>query len=767
MRDVGNAANQLGRRRRTHLSQDSWSCRTIRRLPRFSALTHPTSPFGNAHFTGTQFQRGNVNHNGPLLDADGTGNIDIAGDLVITNGSFTSVVGSGTASYRDVSTSGNQSYTGNTSLAGEYSAANYSFGNLFVRDDVTLVSTTGRFDFNGAVTSTAQPVLNVLPPFGTDIFIDSTRDVGHIRHNAFTGFDGTLVIGGRYADRGGSLLDGEFFAVTADYIRVSEDFRTGGNLLLVGSTIEFAGSGLEIAAGGPGGGELVFLALGDNVVGVTNDGIRGGVGLGNISAPSNGTVTVTGGQATFATTRELENSNNIILNLGRGPVAVAQSDTAANQQVTFNVRSNASESGLDLTRTGLVTSLVTNNIVTFRTPGALFQNARVSFPNPAAVLTILQAVSFVDASLFEEDLSLFGVIGNGIALSLDQCEDAEGCAPAVTEEELGALIATLTERIARLESLLAAGEIAADEAARLLDGYRDQLDNFLSSAGAPRLPRSARKPTNSRRLRDEFDDVFEAEEVLEPARGQPGPLDEPMLEDSPPELDTAEEFEALDAEPAVPAEDVDEAEEFFEAPAPDAPADEPGFEELDDEFEDLDDALIRRELGARRSAARRDRSGRSGRRDRASSIRVADPGTTLLSVPMTAARLPLFYRQVMPLSRERHRDWYIDPDQGYACRAHEPVYVAASESRRRCPRVRPGLRARRGGRSGSQRAARPARRRESHGRCSRRLDRALRSAYVRRYPCVLAAANPAAGEFTCVSTRPIPASTRPARANRC
>ena len=571
----------------------------------------------NNNFTGSAGLRirGDVTHNGPLLiDADGAGDIAFLDDLTVAGGSFTSTVGSGSASYNDVLTSGNQTYNGRSELAGEYQGANFVFDDLLVRNDVTLTSTTGRFDFNGEVSSTSQPVLSIVPPAGTDIFIDSVKDVGHLRHDAFESFDGTLAIGGRFVDAGGGILDGELLSVSADYIRISEDFITGGNLLLVGSAIEFVSASrgnLEVAAGGVGEGELAFLALGNNVVGVTNDGINGGTDLGNITAPSNGTVTFTGGQATLAATNEVQNSGNMIMNLGRGPVAVAQSDTAPNQQITFNVRSNASESPLNVTDTAIVASLVANGIVTFRTPTALFQNARVSFPNPAAVLTILQAVTFVDSSLFEEDLSLFGVIGNGIALSLDQCEEAEGCAPAVTEEELAALIAALVDRIAQLEAKLSADGIDQAEGQRLLDGYRAQLANFLNYQQELRAYVERQEADEfGDDFEDEFGDVFEAEETLTPDLDGASP---DAAEDSAPEnLPAAEVEEAFEPieEPAAAdefeeIESVDEAEEAFEfepmpepepelEPAP-APA-EPEFDGIEDEFEELeeelDDALI-------------------------------------------------------------------------------------------------------------------------------------------------------------------------------
>lgn len=47
---------------------------------------------------------------------------------------------------------------------------------------------------------------------------------------------------------------------------------------------------------------------------------------------------------------------------------------------------------------------------------------------------------------------------------------------------------------------------------------------------------------------------------------------------------------------------------------------------------------------------------------------------------MNAQTLPLLYRNVTPLSRERHGDWFIDPDQGYAFAAGtNSVFLTVSE----------------------------------------------------------------------------------------
>ncbi|MEQ8493116.1 MAG: hypothetical protein RLW42_02740 [Gammaproteobacteria bacterium] len=593
---------------------------------------------GERNFVGTAGLRllGPVSRSGNLLiDADGSGDILVRGTLDVS-GNLASVVAAGLARYDGaVTTGGSQSYTGRSTFRGNLAGGSLRFDAIDILADVTMTSTTGVFDFNGGVASPTGVVLNLLPPAGTDLFVDAVDGVGHISHTAFADFDGTLVLGGALvpAAPGGTLLDGLLVAATADYVRVSRDFATGGNLLVVGTALEFAaatdGGALEVTAGGPGGGEFAFFALGQEArlrPATVFDGLADGTEPGNITGPARGTVTFTGGRATFAATNEVLNTDNIIMNLARGEVAVAQSDTAAVQQVTFNVRSNATDSAISIPDSALAASIA--ELLGLPNASSLFQNVRVSFPNPAAVLSVLQAVAFVDASLFEEDLSLFGVIGNGIALSLDQCEDAEGCAPSVTAAELATLIEGLEARITELEKLVAERRIEADEGRRLLDGYREQLVRFLDYQGELQAYLEAQEAeqfgddfedefeeTFGEEFEDGFDDVIEAEEVLEPAdeaAGEaPAEAFEPLEEDAgelfaplEPALEEPDDFEEAgeEAEPLAPPAEATEAP--FEDPA----FEEPAFEELDefDGFEELEEEIEGFELndlGAPGSAA--------------------------------------------------------------------------------------------------------------------------------------------------------------------
>jgi hypothetical protein len=552
-----------------------------------------------------------------------TGNVAVGGALTAPSG-LSSTVNGGTATYSSVdTTNGAQTYNGLTTLTGNVFGGTLTFnGQTTISGQVEMRSSTNIFNFAAPVVSSLGTVLSIVPTptndEGVDLFIDlaGAGTPGHISSDKFSGFLGTLAIGGKYTpdpENPDDTFAGTISSATADHILVSENFRTGGDLLLIGSAIQFT-SGTEVAAGPAGGnGDIALLALGNSVQ-ANNNGLAGsddGAELGNIDGPDAfPEVTLTGGRAFFGAQNAVNNSRNIIMNLGGGTVAVAQS--AAADALNFSVLSNATASTTDATATlrQLLGGIAGFDVDSF--VGDL-ANIRLTFVTGAATLAILQNLSFVDASLFEEDLSLFGQIGDGIAKSLDQCEEAEGCAPNVTEEELAALIEKLNERISRLEALLESGEISAAEAQPLLDGYRTELQEFLSyQTQLAEYNASQEEGDFGDDAGDEFEDVFEAEEVFEePAADEDAPLEE----DAPEEvldLEEAEEpFAPVDeaVEDAAPAEEAAPADEDFEeldeavdaveteaAPA-ETPAepedsgepafDEGEFEELEEEFDDV------------------------------------------------------------------------------------------------------------------------------------------------------------------------------------
>ena len=444
------------------------------------------------------------------ITASGANDIDINGGLTLAAGNFTSSTSTGTAFYQDIYTAGNQTYSGPTEFAaggllevadGRTTAralelatlrgANLTFnGPTNIVGQVLMESSTNRFDFDaaaGQVTSAGDAVLGLLPTPATDLFFDLVPNMpGHINSNSFGAFQGTFCGGCEFLPNPTDPTDtfnGALTQVNADYIGIAEPFMTSGNIVMAGSVIEFAptttSTMVNLAAGNPGDGDIALIALGTQLQ-PANDGFGGVDPNGDIIAPAAQEVTITGGRALLASTNEIVNSEQILLQLGSPPgeILVTQGD-AANTVVDFKIGSLADDSNSTDTDTLTILNSVAQLISTgafagFGAAGVSFsditsaQQSIVSIFNPAAVLTLLQAISFLDASAFESELSLFGIIGEGIAQSLDQCEDAEGCAPSVTEEELAGFIEILNERITRLEGMLSSGDIDAEDGRRLL-----------------------------------------------------------------------------------------------------------------------------------------------------------------------------------------------------------------------------------------------------------------------------------------------------------
>ncbi len=147
----------------------------------------------------------------------------------------------------------------------------------------------------------------------------------------------------------------------------------------------------------------------------------------------------------------------------------------------------------------------------------LFALAIVTQTSLIAELIGLKTVASIDIGLFEEDLTLYGQIGTGIALALAQCEEQEGCAPNVTEEELDILISGLEEKVAQLEGLLDE-ELDDDERPRieqLLLDYNMLLGDF-------RQYRESLREFFAVEDEVEEEEIQSLEEELAPVPVQPG-----------------------------------------------------------------------------------------------------------------------------------------------------------------------------------------------------------------------------------------------------
>ena len=165
-------------------------------------------------------------------------------------------------------------------------------------------------------------------------------------------------------------------------------------------------------------------------------------------------------------------SDNIILAFSFGEVDVA---IGAGDEIEFN---GASINSDNVTDADLEASLTTGSLLLAGLTAGVTNTFSI---NPATALIGLETLAFVDVGLFEEELTLYGQIGNGIGLALAQCEEQEGCAPNVTEDELNTLISTIEARIVELQRRLVdeVNEGERKELEELIKGFDQELQNFL------------------------------------------------------------------------------------------------------------------------------------------------------------------------------------------------------------------------------------------------------------------------------------------------
>ena len=147
----------------------------------------------------------------------------------------------------------------------------------------------------------------------------------------------------------------------------------------------------------------------------------------------------------------------------------------AGDEIEFN---GASINSDNVTDADLEASLTTGSLLLAGLTAGVTNTFSI---NPATALIGLETLAFVDVGLFEEELTLYGQIGNGIGLALAQCEEQEGCAPNVTEDELNTLISTIEARIVELQRRLVdeVNEGERKELEELIKGFDQELQNFL------------------------------------------------------------------------------------------------------------------------------------------------------------------------------------------------------------------------------------------------------------------------------------------------
>ena len=282
------------------------------------------------------------------------------------------------------------------------------------------------------------------------------------------GYRGHLIIGGRLT-REGAL---PWYSPDVTQIQVHVPRLTVSRAIETGGPVTLLAGDLDLNADIQTGGQLGLVAIGPNQPGLLGSTglIRAG-GQVRLTVPPSGVAAGRPAAAIIAV-GGFRNAFDINLRLGRRELDLASSQGS----VGFDPRSRFTDQITDPDFRAFV-SRIGAVLGTSRPLG--LQLAQAFAFNPASRLTGTEALTFIDLSLFGQELTLFGAIGTGIALSLSQCEAQYGCAPNVTLEELDTLIAQLTARIAELERRL----LAADESERAtieaqLAGYRAERQNF-------------------------------------------------------------------------------------------------------------------------------------------------------------------------------------------------------------------------------------------------------------------------------------------------
>ncbi|MEM6998884.1 MAG: hypothetical protein AAF419_03480, partial [Pseudomonadota bacterium] len=289
-----------------------------------------------------------------------------------------------------------------------------------------------------------------------------------------SGFTGHLIIGGELGTNGppgppdngnapDNLVSAASIRVNVNTLDVASAIDTDGVLTLLAGDI-------DLNANIDAGGTVGMIAAGV----IVNAGLTG-----NITAET--PVTITAPDAALIAGDNIVNPTDITLTFGGGEIDIAKVNT---DDIEFNGASTFTDTVTAAEFEAFVTSAGGSNI--FTTP--ILANVNIvgltitqAFSiNPASALIGLETLAFIDIGLFEEELQLYGVIGTGIALALAQCEETEGCAPNVSEDELNSLIGSLEARLLELERRLAeeSDENVRADLEELIEGFNEELNDF-------------------------------------------------------------------------------------------------------------------------------------------------------------------------------------------------------------------------------------------------------------------------------------------------
>ncbi len=346
----------------------------------------------------------------------------------------------------------NGEYTGVVTLPGNDNTWIYTQGKVLTR---------GTVEGGGALTINRHTRSS--PNTG-----DLTVGVDDLNLPALNQFSGHLVIGGFLDPAGFFPLtrgnSGDTINIYTETLTVSSSIDTGGPLTLLAGDIVL---NADITAGDT----IAMMAVGPLVSAQLRGDITAQVPV-VLTAPlvqdrASGEIIASG---------NIINSNNINLAFSGGEVDVA---TGSNVATEFNRGSFFSDVTTYPGFTAFLRFISEEQVIN----GAHFTNVDIvrAYFSPTIGLTGLEALAFIDVGLFDRELTLFSSIGTGIALPLAQCEEQEGCAPSVSEDELDELIENLEARLLELEKRLVDEGIKPEEQAdieTLIEGFNEELQKF-------------------------------------------------------------------------------------------------------------------------------------------------------------------------------------------------------------------------------------------------------------------------------------------------
>ncbi|MFO8154580.1 MAG: hypothetical protein R6U87_00945, partial [Thiohalospira sp.] len=264
--------------------------------------------------------------------------------------------------------------------------------------------------------------------------------------NNYTGslFIGADIDGAASLPLNGTL--GENTTVHAERLTVASVPDVGGDMVLFGSEIHLDAQEINQ------GGNATMVARGGDQIGDAD-------GSGDVVVSRDG-VTINASEGALLAGGGITNSEGLVLEFGGGDFQLA---VAVDRQDDANISPASNITSVDLR----------DNASAFLQALGLgdLESVQVTLFDGGTDLLSLDMLGVIDLALFEEDLSLFGRTGEGVALDFTQCETEAGCAPQVEQEELEANIQSVADRRAELEERLASTDDPEE---------REQLQQMLA-----------------------------------------------------------------------------------------------------------------------------------------------------------------------------------------------------------------------------------------------------------------------------------------------